>query len=63
MICEECQKGKVVLHAFSSSKCLVCGEEICTPHIPADKVCENCSNEKKLCKECGKPIEDAKKIS
>lgn len=58
MICEECSKGKVVLHAFSFGECTVCGTEICTAHIPCDKVCEQCSEEKNLCKECGKPIKE-----
>jgi hypothetical protein len=58
MICEECQKGKIVLHAFSYGNCEICNTEITTPHIPCDKVCEKCSEEKKLCQECGKEIKE-----
>lgn len=57
MICDNCEKGKIVLHAFSQGNCEVCNCEITTPHIPCDKVCEKCSEEKNLCKECGKEIE------
>lgn len=57
MICKYCEKGKIVLHAFSSGDCKVCECEITTAHIPCDKVCEECSSEYSLCKECGKKIE------
>lgn len=56
MICEICEKGKMVLHAFSYGNCEVCKCEITTAHIPCDKVCKNCSEEKSLCEECGSEI-------
>lgn len=60
MVCQNCRKGRIVLHAFSHGNCRECGCEIVTPHIPCDKVCEECSNAKHLCKECGKPIVETK---
>jgi len=55
MICEKCNKGKIVMHAFSHGNCKECKCEIQTSHTPCDEVCEACSDEKKLCKECGDP--------
>lgn len=53
MVCENCKKGKIVLHAFSNGKCEKCNCDVVTPHIPCDKVCLKCSEEYSLCKECG----------
>jgi hypothetical protein len=60
MICNECKKGKVVMHAFSDGKCEHCGCDVVTPHIPCDKLCENCSEKNNSCRECGVKIEDNK---
>jgi hypothetical protein len=57
MICDKCQKGKIVLHAFSQGNCTKCNCDITTAHIPCDLVCEDCSNENMLCRECGVSIE------
>lgn len=57
MICNEC-KGMIVMHAFSESNCIICGGEITTAHIPSYKVCEECSKELTLCKQCGKELID-----
>jgi len=43
------------MHAFSHGNCKECKCEIQTSHTPCDEVCEACSDEKKLCKECGDP--------
>ncbi len=53
MICKQCEKGKIVLHAFSNGNCEKCEVEIITSHIPCDKVCKECSEKYNLCKECG----------
>lgn len=53
MVCNNCRKGKIVLHAFSHGECEKCETEIHTSHIPCDKLCESCSDKYDLCKECG----------
>ncbi len=58
MICKECEKGKIVMHAFSTGNCIKCNCEITTGHIPCDEVCLECSDEYSLCKECGKEIKN-----
>jgi hypothetical protein len=58
MICKECEKGKIVMHAFSNGKCEQCDCEVTTAHIPCDKLCDNCSEKNHSCKECGIKIED-----
>lgn len=57
MVCEVCKKGKIVLWAFSNGECEVCKEEVWTSHIPCDRLCEECSEKEKRCKECGCEIE------
>jgi len=52
MICHR-HKDMIVQHAFSEGKCEKCGENICTPHIPCNKICEKCSEENNLCEVCG----------
>jgi hypothetical protein len=52
----------VVLHAFSSGDCIVCGKEITTEHIPCNKVCPDCSEEHGLCEICGEKIMNEKKL-
>ena len=47
----------VVLHAFSEGECEMCGEKISTPHIPCDKVCNECSEKFNFCEVCGIIIE------
>lgn len=46
----------IVLHAFSQGECVECDAHIDTGHIPCDKVCQKCSNEKNLCEVCGDKI-------
>jgi hypothetical protein len=58
MICKDCQKGKIVLHAFSFGNCQECGCEVSTAHIPCDKLCQECSDAKHICKECGRNIDE-----
>lgn len=53
MVCNNCKKGKIVLHAFSEGLCDMCNKKIITSHIPCDKLCETCSNATDRCKECG----------
>jgi len=53
MLCDKCNKGKIVLHAFSQGECLICKTNITTPHIPCDLLCQTCSDEHMMCKECG----------
>lgn len=57
MICENCKKGKVVLHAFSNGKCQKCDCDVQTAHIPCDKLCDGCSDKHNCCKECGCDIQ------
>ena len=58
MVCTECKKGKIVLHAFSHGKCEKCECGITTEHVPCNKVCDKCSDEYKVCKECGVTINE-----
>ena len=60
MICKECEKGKIVMHAFSDGQCEKCGCDVVTAHIPCDKLCEDCSEKYNSCRECGSKIEDNK---
>lgn len=55
----ECGKHEnmIVMHAFSEGKCQECECEVITSHIPCDKVCEKCSEEKNLCQVCGELID------
>lgn len=55
--CKKC-KSKVVMDAFSSGACQVCGDEVFSPHMPVDKVCNNCAEDFNLCESCGKQIKD-----
>ena len=57
MKCDNCLKGRMVLHAFSQGNCIKCDCDITTEHIPCDLVCKDCSNENMLCEECGIAIE------
>jgi hypothetical protein len=57
MVCEDCQKGKIVMHAFSVGKCEQCNCEVVTSHTPGDKLCDDCSEKHNSCKECGIKIE------
>lgn len=57
MICKECIKPKIVLHAFSEGKCNKCECKVVTSHIPCDVVCSECSEEHQLCRECGCEVE------
>ena len=56
MVCKKCERGKIVLHAFSYGKCEKCNSDIRTTHIPCDKLCESCSNSYNECRECGNKI-------
>ena len=58
MICKECEKGKIVMHAFSIGKCEQCNSEVITAHTPGDKLCGDCSEKYESCKECGNKIEN-----
>lgn len=49
------------MHAFSNGQCERCGCDVVTPHIPCDKLCEDCSEKYNSCRECGSKIEDNKK--
>lgn len=53
MICKNCEKGKVVMDAFSTGNCEKCNKEITTAHTPCDKICDKCSEDNLLCLECG----------
>ena len=55
MNCKKCERI-IVLHAFSNGECKICNEEITTPHIPCNKVCESCSEKDNLCEQCGEEI-------
>ena len=55
MKCDKHEK-MIVLHAFSSGKCEKCDKEVTTPHIPCDKICEECSEKYNLCEICGDKI-------
>lgn len=55
MVCNKC-KEMIVMHAFSESNCIICGEEITTAHIPSYKACKECSEELNLCQKCGKEL-------
>ena len=55
MICKKCKRS-VVMHAFSSGDCQLCGKAVVTSHTPCHKVCVECSNEKEVCQKCGRKI-------
>jgi rRNA maturation endonuclease Nob1 len=55
MICIKC-KGIVALQAFTNSVCKICGVPITTHHMPAYKICEECSKKYNLCQQCGENI-------
>jgi len=56
-LCNKC-KEMIVMNAFSSSNCEICGRPINTPHIPAYRICEECSQYSGDCQQCGVNIED-----
>jgi hypothetical protein len=57
---KDCGKhvGMIVMHAFSTGECKICGHVLFTGHIPCDKVCEECSEKHILCKVCGEEIKE-----
>jgi len=57
MVCKNCT-GMLVLWAFSNGKCEKCGVDVVTSHIPCDKVCDSCSEQYEICKQCGEEKED-----
>ncbi|WP_289026391.1 hypothetical protein [uncultured Flavonifractor sp.] len=54
-LCRRCRKA-IVLPAFSTGRCTICGEGIVSSHTPCDKVCMDCARERKLCAHCGRPL-------
>lgn len=56
-ICNNC-KGMVVMHAFSFGNCAFCGEDVSTPHIPCYRYCDECAENKSICKQCGNELEE-----
>lgn len=58
MICDQCKRGKIVMHAFSEGDCNICKIKLSTAHTPCDKLCEECSEKYNLCKECGSILEN-----
>lgn len=53
MVCKKCEK-RVVMPAFSSSRCKSCGKEIVSSNTPALRLCKRCSEEECYCEVCGK---------
>lgn len=56
MICNNC-KNRVYSLSIAKTLCRICGDEITTNHMPGFKVCLQCSEEKKLCAQCGRQID------
>lgn len=54
-ICGKC-KHNVYQQAFTNTKCIHCDRVLTTGHIPGHKVCQNCSDEKNICEQCGGPM-------
>lgn len=52
-ICSDC-RTMIVLHAFSEGECKICKKKILTVHIPCYELCDECSEENNICKQCGK---------
>lgn len=52
MVCSKC-RGKVKLNAFAKGVCSICGKEFDSPDTPAGSVCEECSDDRMVCSECG----------
>jgi hypothetical protein len=50
--CRKCLSSGY-LQAFSTGKCIYCGESTITPHIPAYRVCVECSDKYRVCQQCG----------
>ena len=60
-LCNKC-RGKVIMHAFCTGACEICGQMFWSAQMPANKVCDNCLEEAKregkiLCRSCGEEIE------
>jgi hypothetical protein len=53
--CKKCLSSGY-LQAFSYGMCIYCGESTVTPHIPTYKVCDKCSEEYGVCRQCGEVI-------
>lgn len=56
--CKYCfYAGKMVLNAFEKKPCGLCGVEVVSAHIPANKLCMSCAVTHKLCADCGADVE------
>lgn len=52
MTCRNCE-NMICSHALREGKCKICRKTILTPHSPCWQYCEECANERHLCKQCG----------
>jgi hypothetical protein len=55
MICTDCNSG-FYPQMISTGTCWMCGKPTPTPHIPSYMLCDECSIENGLCKQCGKEM-------
>jgi len=56
-------RERIVLHAFDTTVCKVCGDPISTGHIPGNVVCVRCSVADVLCEVCGEPMYDGERVT
>lgn len=62
MICNDCMNS-FYAQAISTGVCEKCGKETYTPHMPAYKVCKECSKKYNICEQCGKVMSLTIKIN
>ena len=51
--CSYIDKDKVVMDAFTYSKCRTCGKELVSANSDTDVYCISCARENNVCKHCG----------
>lgn len=57
MICDKCN-NIAILNSFNETNCIMCGEIMTSPHYPPFKVCEDCSIDLNVCRQCGRDMKE-----
>lgn len=61
-ICCNCY-GRMAAQACCETACFICGKKIFNGTTPGDKLCGICAEQTGLCRHCGKPVEEERRIS
>lgn len=58
LLCKECfyKLPEFACEYEAISTCKLCGKDIWNPNSDTDDYCNNCCNDKVICRKCGKPL-------